>query len=108
MPQQNLDDTGIDTALQKMGGKALPQRVHADLLGQTCRLGGGPARRMQKGNVDRPFCVPPMTALAKRYVQGSQNQSFRALPLEMNEGAVSLLASVSENGRNCGGAGPSI
>ena len=58
MPEQHLDDADIDAALQQMGGEAVPERVHADLLGQSCRLGRGPAGGMEHLHVDRLVAAP--------------------------------------------------
>src|SRR5271169_6025642 len=41
VPEQNLDDADIDAIFQQMGGKAVPQRVRSDPLGDLrglCRL----------------------------------------------------------------------
>ncbi len=35
MPQQNLNDTQISAALQEVGGKAVPKRMHRHVLGET-------------------------------------------------------------------------
>ena len=56
--EQHLDDADVDTALEQMGGEAVSQRVHADLLGQSRRLGCGPAGGMEHLHVDRLVAAP--------------------------------------------------
>jgi len=58
MPEQHLNDADIDAALQQMGGEAVSERVHADLLGQSCRLGRGPTGGMEHLHVDRLVAAP--------------------------------------------------
>ena len=57
VPQQDLDDPDIRAALEQMGREAVAQRMHADPLDQTCRLGRRPAGRVEHLNVDR-FVAP--------------------------------------------------
>ena len=52
MAEQRLDDPNIGPLLQKVRGEAVPQCMHADLLGDASGLARRPARRMQNGDVD--------------------------------------------------------
>ena len=51
--QKHLDDADVDAALEQMGSKAVPERVHGDALGQPRRLGCRAAGRVQDLHVDR-------------------------------------------------------
>jgi len=53
MAQQDLDDPDVCSALQKVGGKAMAQRVDADPLGEPCCL-----RRRSTGRVETESAPP--------------------------------------------------
>ena len=59
MAEQYLDHANVDPALEKMGGEAVPQDVHRDLLADARRGAGRPAGRVQHRRLDRPACFPP-------------------------------------------------
>src|SRR6516162_7755066 len=44
--EQHLDDADVGAVLQKVGGKAVPQRVHRYPLAKARGLAGGPAGRI--------------------------------------------------------------
>ena len=53
MAQEDLNDTDVGAAFQQMRGKAVPQRVHRHVLGQTGRSAGRSAGCVQHLDVDR-------------------------------------------------------
>jgi hypothetical protein len=58
VPQQDLNNADIRTALQEMRGEAVPQRVHRDPLGQAGRGTSGSAGRVQHLDIERLTLVP--------------------------------------------------
>ena len=57
MAKQILNHVNVDTLLQKMGRKAVPQRVNSDGLVETCGLSGGAADTLQLTRCNPPSWV---------------------------------------------------
>ncbi len=69
--EQRLDDAEVGTALQQVGGEAMPQCMHRDALAEAgrgaCRTAGG----MQHDGVDRMLRITPgKQPVPRRYACG--------------------------------------
>ena len=59
VPEQDLDRAEVGTGLEQVGGEAVSQGMHMDVLAQSRSLQGTPADHLDGARADRPVGLAP-------------------------------------------------